>query len=468
MASTPDRIPVSVAVLAAGLGTRMKSRRAKVLHEAGGMPLVEHVLAAAMHLAPPERVFVIVGHQADQVRAAIRTPGVRFVHQAEQCGTGHALMISREAMSALDGLLLIVYGDCPLISSAMLERLVATQHCSGAAGTLVSAILDDPTGYGRVIRQKDGGVAGIIEQKAASPGQLAVREANMGIYCWRADLFWRHIGELQTNNPAGEYYLTDMVEILLRAGHDIQAMVIDDPREALGINNRMELAEADRILRERKTRQLMLDGVTIRKPETVTIDSGVKVGADTVVEPFAQLLGATVVGEDCRIGACSIVRDSRIGDGAEVGPFTVIADSALAPGAHAGPYARLRMGAEVGSDARVGNFVEVKNSHIGAGSKAMHLAYLGDAQIGRDVNVGAGTITCNYDGVRKHPTGIGDGVFVGSNATLVAPLEIGGGAFIGAGSVITEKVPPGALALGRARQVVKDDWVKKKRGPEQG
>lgn len=460
MQSTPKET-VTAAILAAGLGTRMKSRRAKVLHEAGGKPLIGHVVETALALAPPERVFVIVGHQADQVKAAVHTPGVQFVHQAEQRGTGHALMISRDAMARPDGLLLILYGDCPLISTATLERLVTNQRCSGAAGTIVTAMMEDPTGYGRVVRQGDGTVAAIVEQKAASSAQLAIREANMGIYCWRADLFWKHVGEIQPNNPAKEFYLTDMVEILLRAGHTMQAMVIGDAREALGINNRLELAEVDRILRDRKTRRLMLDGVTIQKPETVSIDADVAIGMDTVVEPFAQILGRTTVGENCRIGACSIVRDAQLADGAEVAPFSMVVESSLEQGAQAGPFARLRMGSRVGPDARIGNFVEVKNSRIGEGTKAMHLAYLGDAEIGRKVNVGAGTITCNYDGSRKHPTRLGDAVFVGSNATLVAPVEIGEGAYVGAGSVITENVPPAALALGRARQVVKEKWKKK-------
>jgi bifunctional UDP-N-acetylglucosamine pyrophosphorylase/glucosamine-1-phosphate N-acetyltransferase len=460
MPASESRTPIHVAILAAGLGTRMKSRRAKVLHEAGGRPLIEHVVDAALAVAPAERIFVIVGHQADEVRAAVRAPGVRFVHQAEQKGTGHALMVCREAMSQLPGLLLILYGDCPMISPATLERLAARQEHSGAAGIIVTAIMKDPTGYGRVIRHGDGSVAAVVEQKAGTPAQLAIKEANMGIYCWRADLFWKHIGEIQPNNPVKEYYLTDMVEILLRAGHSIQPMVIEDAREALGINNRIELAEVDRILRERKVKQLMLDGVTIMKPETVSIDAAVRIGIDTVIEPFAHILGNTVIGENCRVGACSIVRDSELADDVEVGPFTIVGTSKVETGARLGPYSRLRMDNHVGPNAHVGNFVELKKTQLGEGSKAMHLAYLGDAQIGRNVNVGAGTITCNYDGVKKHVTCVGDGAFVGSNSTLVAPVEIGEGAYLGAGSVITDPVPADSLALGRARQVVKEGWAK--------
>jgi bifunctional UDP-N-acetylglucosamine pyrophosphorylase / glucosamine-1-phosphate N-acetyltransferase len=455
--------PVTVAILAAGLGTRMKSRRAKVLHEAGGKPLIGHVVSAALSVAPAERIFVIVGLQAGEVKEAVATPGVRFVHQAEQKGTGHALMVAREAMREMPGLLAILYGDSPLISGETLGRLVAAQQGSSAAGTLVGAVMADPTGYGRVLRDESGAVQGVVEQKAATPAQLALREANMGIYCYRADLFWKHIGELRPDNPAREYYLTDMVEILLRAGHRIQAMVVEDAREALGINNRLELAEVDRILRRRKVRQLMLDGVTIRQPDTVTIDQDVRIGMDTVVEPFAQILGGTVVGENCRIGACSIVRDSRLGDDVEVAPFTMVASSTLERGAHAGPYARLRMDNHLGEEARVGNFVELKKTRLGPGSKALHLAYLGDSEIGSGVNVGAGTITCNFDGERKHATRIADGAFIGSNSTLVAPLEIGSGAYVAAGSVITGPVPPEALAIGRAQQVVKEEWARKRK-----
>lgn len=456
--------PVNIAILAAGLGTRMKSRRAKVLHEAGGKPLIRHVIATALEIAPAARIFTVVGHQAEALRAVVNIPDLGFVQQAEQRGTGHALMACRQAMAHLPGLLLIMYGDSPMLRPSTLRRLVAEQQDACAAGTIVTALMDDPTGYGRVLRDGAGNVLGVVEQKAGTPEQLAIREANMGIYCYDAPLFWKHLGEIRPDNPAHEYYLTDMVEILSRAGHAVRALRIEDPREALGINNRLELAEADRMLRERKTRELMLDGVTIQKPETVTVDMDVQVGCDTVVEPFAQILGSTRIGEGCRIGACSIIRDSELASGVEIGPFTVIANSKLEEGAQAGPFARLRMDATVEAGAHVGNFVELKKTRLGAGAKANHLAYLGDSDIGRQVNIGAGTITCNYDGVHKHPTRIGDGAFVGSNSTLVAPVEIGEGAYLGAGSVITEAVPPGALALGRARQVIKEEWAKKRKG----
>ena len=454
---------VTVVILAAGLGTRMKSRRAKVLHQAGGRTLIEHTVGTALSIASPDRVFVVVGHQADQVRDAVEARGVRFIHQTEQKGTGHALMVGRESLASLGGLLVVYYGDCPLIPAAVLASLVDHHKHSDAAATLVSAEFDDPTGYGRVIRDAAGRVVAVVEQKAGAPEQLAIREVNVGIYCFRAGLFWKYIGELQPNNPAREYYLTDMVEILIRAGHPIDAYRAENPIELLGINNRVELALADRRFRERKVRELMLAGVTVEKPETVSVDDSVSIGMDTVIEPFAQILGKTTIGEACRIGACSIVRDSELADGVHVGPFTIIGTSRVAAGAHIGPYARLRLDNDIARGAHIGNFVELKKTRMGAGAKANHLAYLGDSTIGDDVNIGAGTITCNYDGRAKHHTKIGKGVFVGSNATLVAPVEIGEGAYLAAGSVITDPVPPDALALGRARQMNKPGWARKRR-----
>jgi len=455
--------PVTIAILAAGLGTRMKSRQAKVLHQAGGKTLVEHVVATALQVAPPERVFVVVGHQADEVRRAVSTPGIGFIEQREQRGTGHALMVGREALAGLDGYLMIVYGDGPLLRAETLQRLLQAASASPGAGVLLSAEMSDPTGYGRVIRAPNGRVAAIVEQKAATPAQLAVREANMGIYCYRADLFWEHVDSIRPDNPAHEFYLTDMVEIFNRVGHPVEAVRIGDPSEVLGINNRVELAEADRLLRARKLRELMLEGVTIEKPETVIVDMDVRIGIDTVVGPFAQILGRTAIGEGCRIGAGAMVSDSELGDEVEVGPYTLIARSRVERGARVGPFARLRMDNHVEAGAHIGNFVELKKTRLGAGAKANHLAYLGDARIGARSNIGAGTITCNYDGERKHFTAIGEGAFVGSNSTLVAPLEIGDGAYVGAGSTITENVPADALALGRARQVAKPEWAMKKR-----
>ncbi|HTS62958.1 MAG TPA: bifunctional UDP-N-acetylglucosamine diphosphorylase/glucosamine-1-phosphate N-acetyltransferase GlmU [Candidatus Acidoferrales bacterium] len=455
--------PVTIVILAAGLGTRMKSRRAKVLHRAGGKTLLDHVVATALELTSPERIFVVVGHQANEVRRSIAAPGIGFIEQAEQRGTGHAVAIGRPALESLHGYLMVLYGDSPLLRVETLRRLIAQETGGSSACVLISAIMADPTGYGRVIRNQSGHVIDVVEQKAGTPEQLALREANMGIYCFRADLFWKHVGEIQPNPASGEIYLTDMPAILTRAGHTVEAMQIDDAAEALGINDRAQLAEVDAILRERKRSALMASGVTLIKPETITVDSGVEIGMDSIVGPFAQILGHTKIGESCTVGACSIVQNSTLADQVEIGAFTMVTESNVENGAIVGPYARLRPGNHVAAGAHIGNFVELKKTRMGAGAKANHLAYLGDSEIGERVNIGAGTITCNYDGAQKHHTRIGANAFVGSNSTLVAPLEIGDGAYTAAGSVITDTVPADALALGRARQENKPDWARKRR-----
>jgi bifunctional UDP-N-acetylglucosamine pyrophosphorylase / glucosamine-1-phosphate N-acetyltransferase len=452
---------VAVVILAAGQGTRMKSRMAKVLHRAGGKTLVEHVIDAARGIAAPERIFVAVGHQAEAVGAVVRNAGVGVIHQSEQLGTGHAVMCGEEQLAGLGGMLLVLNGDCPLIRPETLENLIELYKRTRSGAAIVTTDLDDPTGYGRIIRDEAGDVLAIVEHKAATPQQRAVQEINVGFYCFNAEAFWKYVHDLKPDNPAREYYLTDMIAILLRAGYRVTALKVGDSSEMLGINNRLELAAADRNMRERKVRQLMLDGVTIEKPETVTIDEQVLIGMDTVVGPFVQLTGATTIGQNCRIGASCIIDNSSLEEGAVVFPFSMVSASSLGKDAEVGPYARLRMGAVLEENAHVGNFVELKKTRLGAGSKSMHLAYLGDSTIGSKVNIGAGTITCNYDGEKKHPTVICDGSFVGSNSTLVAPLQISEGAYIAAGSVITDPVPPKALALGRARQVIKEGWKKK-------
>ena len=456
----------SIAILAAGLGTRMKSNLAKVLHRAGGLALVEHVIRSARAIAPAERIAVVTGHQAAEVEALLAPTGVSFVRQDGQKGTGHALESCRARLAGLEGMLMVLYGDTPLLSAATLERLRDRQAPSTDAATLITTKLGDPTGYGRVLLDPSHGVTAIVEEKAATPEQRKIRVINSGIYCFRAELLWKYLREVVPNPASGEYYLTDMAEILARAGHRVAALHIDDPDELLGINTRVELADADRVLRERKCRALMLNGVTIERPETVTVDTDVEVGGDTVIEPFTRLLGSTKIGADCRVGAGAILESASLADGVTVGPYTMIADSRVEAGAQVGPFARLRMQAEVGADARIGNFVELKKARLGKGVKSQHLAYLGDTQVGAGSNIGAGTITCNYDGENKHETRIGAEVFIGSNSTLVAPVVIHDGSYVGAGSVVTEEVPRGALALGRGRQVNKAGWVsgrKKKR-----
>jgi bifunctional UDP-N-acetylglucosamine pyrophosphorylase/glucosamine-1-phosphate N-acetyltransferase len=452
----------SVAILAAGMGTRMKSKLSKVLHRAGGKALVEHVVDQALRLATSEAIAVVVGHQADAVRATLASRGVRFAEQREQKGTGHALLMCRGVLDQA-GDLLVLYGDVPLLRRETLDRLIETHQKSGAAATVLTCELADPARYGRIVRGPGGNIAAIVEFKAATEEQLAIREINSGICCFRTELLWDNLAGIEPNPASGEYYLTDLFELLTAQGHTVAPMLLEDENELLGINTKAELAVADRLLRERKTMELMLDGVTIEKPETVTIDSGVRIGQDTVIEAFAQILGITEIGADCRVGACSIVRDSRLADGAVVEAFSHVVDSRLDAGAKVGPYGRLRMNAHLAEGAVVGNFVELKKTKLGKKTKAQHLAYLGDSTIGGGANIGAGTITCNYDGVNKHETHIADGVFVGSNSTLVAPLEIGEGSYIAAGSVITKKVGRDTLALGRAHQIDKQGWPSRRK-----
>jgi bifunctional UDP-N-acetylglucosamine pyrophosphorylase/glucosamine-1-phosphate N-acetyltransferase len=445
----------------------MRSKQAKVLHRAGGLSLVEHVVRAASAVTQRDRIVVVTGHQADAVEALLEPMGVRFARQVQQKGTGHAVMCAREQLHHADpkedGLLLVLYGDTPLLSAAALKHLHETQSGSDAAATLITTTLADPSGYGRVILDDGGNVAAIVEHRDANPEQLQVHTINSGIYCFRAKALWKHIVEIKPNSTSGEIYLTDMATILRGHGQRVQALHLDDSSQLLGINTRVELAEADRILRARKARELMLAGVTIERPETVAIDAQVRIGADTVVEPFVRFLGNTVIGEDCRIGQGAILESAVLADRVVVAPYSLIADSRIDPGAQVGPFARVRMQTQVGPEARVGNFVELKKTRLGAGAKSQHLAYLGDSEIGERVNVGAGTITCNYDGEKKHATKIGAGAFIGSNSTLVAPVEIAQDSYVAAGSVITEAVPSYALALGRARQVNKPGWAKNRK-----
>lgn len=453
---------VTIVILAAGLGTRMKSQIAKVLHEAGGETLLNNVIRAALEVAQPERIIAVVGHQADQVRKSVKVPGIRFAEQREQKGTGHAVSCAREVAGSNKGKLIILNGDGPLLRPATLKALLeSSERASG--GSIVTTEMADGTGYGRILKDENGMVAAIVEQKVATPEQLKIREVNPGLYCFDSELFWRHVDEITPTPPANEYYLTDMVEILRRHGHPVAPLLIPDESELLGINTRIELAIADKILRMRKAQQVMLSGVTLETPESITIDADVQIGPDSIVEANVQLRGQTRVGAGCRVGTGSVLRDCEIGDGVTILPYVVAEASMVRAGAFVGPFARLRMNAEAAEETHIGNFVELKKTKLGKGSKASHLAYLGDSSIGSGVNVGAGTITCNYDGSQKHRTTIADGVFVGSNSTLVAPLTISDGAYIAAGSTITTDVPADSLAIGRSRQVDKPDWAKRRR-----
>jgi bifunctional UDP-N-acetylglucosamine pyrophosphorylase / glucosamine-1-phosphate N-acetyltransferase len=454
---------VTVVVLAAGLGTRMRSQKAKVLHEVGGDALINHVIRAALAVARPENIVVVVGFQADAVREIASVHGVRFAEQAVQRGTGDAIRCARAQAERDSGLFLILNGDGPLIQSATVKGLLDAAQGTGSGGAIVTTHLADPFGYGRIIRDAQGHVEQIVEQKAATREQLEIHEINAGLYCFEANNFWSHLDELEPNGQTDEVYLTDMIGILHRNALPILALAVPDESEVLGINTRVELAAADKVMRGRKATQLMLEGVTIESPETVTIDVGVQVGMDTVIEAGVQLRGATKAGSNCRIGAGAFLRDCTLSDDVTILPYVVADQTAFGTGCSAGPFARFRLGSEIQDNAHVGNFVELKKTRFGAGSKAGHLAYLGDAEIGENVNVGAGTITCNYDGRRKHATKIDDDVFVGSNSTLVAPLEIGRGAFIAAGSTITRDVEDDALAIGRAYQTDKPGWSKTRR-----
>jgi bifunctional UDP-N-acetylglucosamine pyrophosphorylase / glucosamine-1-phosphate N-acetyltransferase len=449
--------------MAAGKGTRLKSKHPKVLHEIGGKPILAHVIATAQKVVPAHDIFVIIGHEAERVRGAVAATGVNFVLQAEQRGTGHALMVAREALAAYDKVI-VLSGDAPLITADTIKKLSEFHGAQKATMTLLSADLDNPYGYGRVIRKGRGAeVRAIVEEKSATAQQKKIREINSGFYAFAGADLYEHIDGLSTANAHGEYYLTDMAGVFHLARKKVVAIKTSDAAEVLGSNTRAEMMMLDARLRMAKCRELLDEGVTIFYPHTCVIDSDVEVGADTVIEPFVQLLGKTRIGADCRIRSYSVIGNSVIGDRVTVKPGTIMEDSRVGAGAVLGPYTHMRPGSDVGEGAHLGNFVETKKIKLGKGSKANHLSYLGDTEIGEGVNIGAGTITCNYDGVHKHKTVIEDGVFIGSDSTLVAPVTIGRGAYIAAASCITEDVPADALALGRARQSVKEGWAREKR-----
>ena len=462
-------VGLGVAIMAAGKGTRLRSRRPKVLHEVGGQALLLHVIAAAQTVAPSDSIFCIVGHEAERVRAAVGQTGVRFVLQAEQRGTGHAIQQVKSYFAA-EGFappenLLVLSGDVPLIRPETLAQLVETHRRENASMTILTAMPPDPTGYGRVLRVAPGSVEvdAIVEQKSLRPDQLNAPEINSGIYCFRtADLFAK-LDLLTTSNAHGEFYLTDVAALLRAAGEKVIAVIAKSADEVLGANTIAEMMHLDTSLRMETARKLMAAGVTIFRPETCVIDAAVTVGADTVIEPFVQLLGDTHVGSECRLRSYTVVQNSRIGDAVLVRNGCILDDAIVGDRAVLGPYAHLRPGSEIGSEAHLGNFVETKKVKLGRGSKANHLTYLGDAVVGDGVNIGAGVITCNYDGVHKHLTTIGDGAFVGSDSTLVAPITLESNSYVAAGSCITHTVPQDGLGIGRSRQVNKPGWAAAKR-----
>ena len=456
---------LAIVIMAAGKGTRLKSKRAKVLHEIGGQALLRHVIASASQIVQPQDIYVVVGHQAGQVEAAVKDTGVKFVQQEEQRGTGHAIQTAEPSVRDYQNIL-VLSGDVPLLKPSTISQLRDFHIKQDAAMTILTAVPEDPFGYGRILRKSANSneVTAIVEQKALTDEQQKAREINSGIYAFQTEPLFAHLGELKAENAAKELYLTDMAGILVKAGERVLALQSASAVEVLGANTIAEMMELDRELRLDTARRLMAQGVTILRPDTTVIDAAVEIGADTVIEPFVQLLGQTRIGEDCRIRSYSVIENSTLADNVLVRQGCVIANARIDAGALIGPFTHVRPETEIGEGAHVGNFVETKKVKIGKGSKANHLTYLGDAEIGAGTNIGAGTITCNYDGVNKHKTLIGDGVFVGSDTTLVAPISVGNGAYIAAGSAITEDVPEGALALGRSRQTTKPDWVKTRKG----
>jgi bifunctional UDP-N-acetylglucosamine pyrophosphorylase / glucosamine-1-phosphate N-acetyltransferase len=451
-----------IVILAAGKGTRMHSELAKVLHRAGGRPLIEHVVRACQPLKPAQ-LLAVVGHQAEEVGAMVEALGCETVLQQPQRGTGHALQVARRKMRKSAKIAIVVPGDAPLLRPETLAALLDTHRRGEAAATILSAELNDPTDYGRVIRDSEGRVQAIIEEKAATSEQRAIREVNSSIYCFTLAKLWPCLNALRPNNAHRELYLTDAIALLRQSNERVLAQIAPDANEILGCNTRVGLADIDRIFRGRKAAEIMDAGATIYLPETVVIDPEVIVGADTVIEPGVQLLGKTRIGSRCVIRTGSVLYDAHLADDVAVEAHSTIHSSRLAARASIGPFARLRPGSDIRAGVHIGNFVEVKNSVVHEGAKAGHLTYLGDATIGRGANIGAGTITCNYDGVAKHHTSIGDRVFIGSDSALVAPVRIGAGAYVAAGSTITENVPADALAIARGRQSIKRGGVAKRR-----
>jgi bifunctional UDP-N-acetylglucosamine pyrophosphorylase/glucosamine-1-phosphate N-acetyltransferase len=452
---------LAVLILAAGKGTRLKSSVAKVLHRAGGRSLVEHVMAACAPLKP-RKIIGVVGHQSEQVSAVIEPLEVESVLQQPQRGTGHAMQVARRALGSAK-LALVLPGDAPLIRTETLRSMIAAHRAANAAATILSAVVTDPAGYGRVLRKSETTVQAIVEESQLTDEQRDLNEINSSIYCFTLAKLWPALAHVKPNNKHRELYLTDAVAVLASNNETVLAHVAADPREALGCNTRADLAEVDRIFRERKRVDLMNAGVSIQLPETVLIDPDVVAGEDTVLEPGVHLLGKTKIGQRCTIRTGSVLSDMILGDDVLVEPHCVAAQSRLDDNAIIGPFARLRPGTHLKDGARAGNFVELKKATVGEGSKVPHLTYLGDAHVGPKSNIGAGTITCNYDGFGKHPTTIGRGVFIGSDTTLVAPLRIGDGAYIAAGSTITDNVPPDGLGIARGRQVNKPRWASRKR-----
>ena len=469
-------VEIHVVVLAAGKGTRMKSQVPKVLHRISGFTLIERVLHTASALSPAS-ITLVVGHGADDVKALLVGPPeggrhideasgfgrtLQFVVQEQQLGTGHALLQTRPLLEGKSGVAVLLSGDAPLLTGNTLQSLIDTHLQSQAAATVITADTPRPFGYGRIVRA-NGRIARIVEQRDASPAQRKITEINSGIYAFDLEPLFAALDSIGTSNKQGEYYLPDLVAIYRKQKRAVATFTVERAQEIRGINSRTELAEVSAMVRQQKNEELMAAGVTLIDPATTYVDSDVIVGADTVIHPCVFLEGSTRIGAACEIHSGSRIVNSTLGDRVCVRNHTVVTDSTIESGVFLGPFAHIRPGSQVGEDAHIGNFVELKKTSIGKGAKANHLAYLGDATIGSATNVGAGTITCNYDCEQKHHTVIGNNVFVGSNSTLVAPITLADGAYIAAGSAVTADVPAGALGIGRARQENKPDWVAKRK-----
>jgi bifunctional UDP-N-acetylglucosamine pyrophosphorylase / glucosamine-1-phosphate N-acetyltransferase len=449
-------------ILAAGKGTRMKSELPKVLHAVGGEPMIVRILRTANHFQP-ESSTVVVGHMAAKVRAVVGGfSGVDTVVQEPQLGTGHALLQARPPLQGKSGTVVLLYGDVPMLSQASIASLLAHHQATGAAATVLTAHLANPTGLGRIVRQ-DGRFTRIVEERDASPAQKAITEFNSGIYAFALDGLFEALARIGTANDQGEYYLTDLLGIFLGDGRRVETFTIDDADELRGVNSRAELAVMNAQIRDQRNAAIMAAGVTLIDPTSAWIGPDVEIGPDTTLHPNVYLDGATKIGSNCEIHAGVRVINSTIGDGTVVQNYCVVRDSTIDQNVAMGPFSHIRPDSHVAAGAHIGNFVELKKTKLGKGAKANHLAYLGDATIGAKVNVGAGVITCNYDGVHKHQTVIGDGAFIGTDSQLVAPVRVGAEAYVAAGSTITEDVPDGALAIGRGRQENKPGWVERRR-----
>jgi bifunctional UDP-N-acetylglucosamine pyrophosphorylase/glucosamine-1-phosphate N-acetyltransferase len=452
---------VATIILAAGKGTRMKSDLVKVLHPILGLPMLSYTIDLSLHHIKAEKTIVVVGHQADQIKERFQTPQINFVLQREQLGTGHAVLQALPLLQGFTGSVLILCGDVPLVKAETLRSFIDTFLGNDSTIAVLTAVVKDPYGYGRIIRGPEGWLERIVEEKDASDEESLIREINTGIFCVRSAFLMEGLKEIGKENVQGEYYLPDLVEVARKRDLRCSAHMVADPVEVMGINTRVDLATATEALRQEKVKELMLSGVTIIDPKTTYVDRTVAIGKDTTLYPNCTLQGRTRIGERCVIEPNSKISDTEIGDGVTIRSYSVITESRIEDGASIGPFTHLRPLSEVKAKAKIGNFVEVKKSVIGKGSKANHLAYIGDSLIGEEVNIGAGTITCNYDGFEKHQTIIGDHVFVGSNVELVAPIKVGSRSSIGAGTTVTKDVPEGALAIGRVKQKNIRGWSKK-------